>query len=71
MTCEMVGSEIQTVALWRRLSWAVSGVHPAVAQVGAVHFDGTRANRQRALTQETVTSQVSGFVVQITLALGA
>ena len=48
---------------------SVRCVHPAVAQVGAVHCDGT--NRQQALAQETVTRQVSGFVVQIIIARGA
>ena len=66
MTCEMVGSEIQTVALWWRRLGSVRCVQsPAVVltpQVGAVYT---------AMGAETIgshqSSQVSGFVVQITL----
>ena len=63
----MVASEIQTVALWWRLG---DGQGP-VCTPGSGSGGGCTLRWDQALTQETGTSQVSGFVVQIILARGA
>ena len=63
----MVASEIQTVALWWRLGDGQGGVYTRQW----LRWGGCTLRWDQALTQETGTSQVSGFVVHIIIARGA